>query len=370
MNLLKTLFNNKKVIKYITISFMSIILCLVLFLTVNLFVFYNKNIKKSDDGTILYYNFKPHTIAYYQKYPDYSDVDISEKFLSYGISYGIDVSEWQGNINWEKVKNTGISFAMIRCGYREIVGNNFYEDAKFRKNIEEATRVGLQVGVYFYGTARNEKEALEEAEFTVNLIKDYNITYPVVYDAEVFNRGRLVNVSNSTITDNILTFTETVASYGYETMVYSYYDALTNILDTGKFDGKLIWLSHFSETTGYTGNYNMWQYTEEGRVDGISTNVDLNISYFQYVDNEEDIVPNPRYKNIKDDDMMACLDEVKTVKNSVLRSTPTSSLPNRFGRVNRGTVLKRTGYNDDFSRIDYNGRIVYISNDNIELNNG
>ena len=232
MNFIKRILSNKKLVRIITITFMTIILLLIGFLTVNLFIFYNKNIKKSSDGDLLYYNFKPNTIALSKNAVDYSNVDISEQFLSYGISYGIDVSEWQGDINWDKVKKTGISFAMIRCGYRQIVGNNYYEDAKFKQNIEGAINAGLSVGVYFYGTAKNEQEALEEAEFTVNLIKDYNITYPVVYDAEVFNRGRLANVSYSTITDNILTFTETVGSYGYETMVYSYYDAFMNMLVT------------------------------------------------------------------------------------------------------------------------------------------
>lgn len=352
--------------KIITISFMFIVFLLVGFLTVNLFLFYNKNIKKTSYGTPLYYEFKPNTIVAYQNHPDYSSIDISEKFLSYGISYGIDVSEWQGDIDWEKVKNTGISFAMIRCGYRQIVGNDLYEDVKFKQNIEGAIASGLQVGVYFYGTAKNEKEAIEEAEFTVNLIKDYNITYPVVYDAETFNRGRLARTSYSDITNNILTFTETVSSYGYETMIYSYYDAFTYMLDTGKFDGKLIWLSHFSETTGYTGNYNMWQYTESGRVDGIKTNVDLNISYINYVDSEEDIVVNPHHKEINDKDMIKINDKVKIKNKATIRSTPTDAMPNKFGTVKKGEIYSRTGYNEHYSRIDYNGRIVYISNEDID----
>lgn len=360
MEFLKNFFKKPKTRRIIVISFIAIIGIIITFLTTNLFLFYNRNIK--DDGVKLYYDFKANTVMAYE---DYSDIDISEQFLSYGISYGIDVSEWQGKINWEKVKKTGISFAMIRCGYRQTEGSKIHEDVRFRENIEAATNAGLKVGVYFFGTAKNEAEALEEAEFTINLIKDYNITYPVAYDAETFNKGRLKNVSYSTITDNILTFTETVGSYGYETMVYSYYDALINMLDMGKFDGKLIWLSHFSPTTGYIGNYNMWQYTSEGHVDGINTNVDINISYFKFVENEEDIVANPNYKSVEEK-VDITDDRIKVIKNSTLRTTPTNELPNKYGNITKGTVLIRTGISEHFSRVNYNGRNVYISNKDIE----
>ena len=109
----------------------------------------------------------------------------------------------------------------------------------------------------------------------------------------------------------------------------------------------------------------MWQYTEEGRVDGINAYVDLNISYFNYVDSEEDIIANPRYKTVRDDDMTLVNDEVEVMKKTIVRSTPTASLPNKFGSISKGSVVRRTGYNDAFSRIDYNGRVVYISNNDI-----
>ncbi|HBA37598.1 MAG TPA: hypothetical protein DCY94_02645 [Firmicutes bacterium] len=333
------------------------------YLTVNLFLYYNKSIK--NNGVPLYYDFKPNTIKYTFD-PDIVNDDISEQFLSYGISYGVDVSEWQGNIDWQKVRATGISFAIIRCGFRQTHGSEVKEDANFKENIEGAIAAGLKVGVYFFGTAKNEAEAIEEAEFTVNLIKDYNLTYPVAYDTESFNTGRLEGVSYSTITDNVLTFTETVASYGYETMVYSYHNALTYILEMGKLEGKLIWLAHFTDKTNYKGNYNIWQYTSTGKVDGIKTNVDLNLSYFTYVDNEDDIVPNPNYVYAPEVAMAPVEDRVRTKRNSTIRTSPTTSIPNKLGTIPRGKVLYRKELGENFSLVEYEGKSVYVANDDIE----
>lgn len=366
MEVLKRIFSNPKYVRRITMGFLTVVFAMISFLVVNLIIMYNRYIKPQNEEVKLIYEFGPNTIEY-ESFNDSNFADISEKFLSYGISYGIDVSEWQGNIDWDRVRATGISFAMIRCGFRQIDGSEVIEDAMFRQNMEGAIRAGLKVGVYFYGTAKNEIEALEEAEFTIDLIKDYNLTYPVVYDVETFNNGRLKNVSYSTITDNVLMFTETVSSYGYETMVYSYHNALTYYLDMGKLDGKLIWLAHFADKTDYKGNYSMWQYSETGRVDGINTNVDLNISYFNYVDSEEEIVPNPNYVTAPEVEFEPRNETVKTTTKSTLRSTPTNQMPNRMASIPRNTEMIRTGYSKEFSRVIYNGRTVYISNSEIRL---
>ncbi len=313
----------------------------------------------------LYYEFKPNTLD--EDYLEFNDEDYYKGYLSYGISYGIDVSEWQGYIDWERVKKTGISFAMIRCGYRQTHGSEIHEDATFRQNIEGAIKAGLKVGVYFFGTAKNQVEALEEADFTLNLIKDYDITYPIVYDTESFNTGRLEYTDYSAITDNVLTFTETIASYGYETMIYSYKDAFSYMLDTGKFEGKLIWMAHFSDKTDYRGEYNMWQYSETGHVDGITGNVDLNISYFTYVDKEEDIKDNPHKLKKVYEEMQEVHEQVKTVKKTTYRLTATDIIPNKLGEISYNTILIRTGIGPTFSRVEYNGRQVYVANDDLRI---
>lgn len=348
--------STKEVVKFMLYTLLACILVLIVFLCFELFSF-TKERKKVGD---LVYVFDESTSDL--SYDFDNTVDTSEQFLSYGISYGIDVSEWQGVIDWEKVASSGISFAMIRCGFRETVGSRVKEDDKFRKNIEGATKAGLNVGVYFFGTAKNEKEALEEAEFTYNLIKDYHLTYPVAYDIELFDSGRLSKTSYSKISDNVLTFTETLASHGYETMVYSYKNAFTNILDTGKFDGKMIWLAHFTKNTDYKGNYVMWQYSESGRVKGIKTNVDLNISYFRYVDNIDDVVDNPNNKDVTDEDMTDVFETVKVKRQGILRSSPSTSIPNKLGKINKNTKLVRTGINSKFSRVLYNEKEAYIEN--------
>ncbi len=357
-------FNKKKNIpKYIFYTVLSLILLIVVYLTFSLVSYYKENINQKEDALVYVFDAgtKKNNLDIV-----YGDKNISEQFLSYNVSYGIDVSEWQGSIDWEKVANTGISFAFIRCGFRQTEGSKIMEDGQFRENMEGAIKAGLKVGVYFFGTAKNEEEALEEANFTLDLIKDYNLSYPVVYDIESFD-GRLKNVGYSAITDNILTFTETISAHGYETMVYSYKNALQNRLDTGKLDGKLIWLAHYVDETDYTGNYNIWQYTAEGRVDGISTYVDLNISYFDYVENEDDIIPNPNYKKAPDVEFELREEKVRTNKSAIMRNSATDLLPNKLGQIKYGTELLRTGISDKYSRVLYNGRVVYIDNSDLVL---
>lgn len=327
-------------------------------LTVNLFLFYHKNVAKVP----LYYEFKPHTISY-----ESENIYTGEKYLSYDISYGIDVSEWQGAIDWEKVRSTGIAFAMIRCGFRESNGSNIKEDARFKENIEGALRAGLRVGVYFYGTATTKEEALEEANFTLSLVKPYDLFYPIAYDIESFDTGRLKNVSYSLITDNILTYTETIASYGYDTMVYSFKNAFTYKLDTGKLDGKNIWLAHYVGESDYRGNYAMWQYTNEGKVSGVPGYVDLNISYFTYVDDPKKVVANPNEKEVTTENITPIDDEIVVKAKATLLGTPTKDLPNRIGYIERGVHLKRTGISENFSQILYENKTAYIENTKIEL---
>ncbi len=361
-----SIFENEKYVKRITYGFITFVVLATSFLVFNAIKMYHTTIKPMNEVKLIY-EFKPDTVKYRAFNDTFTSGDISEKFLSYGVSYGIDVSEWQGTIDWEKVKATGISFAMIRCGFRQIEGSEVIEDATFRQNIEGATKAGLKVGVYFFGTAKNEREAIEEAEFTINLIKDYHLTYPVVYDIESFNSGRLKNIGMSAITDNVLAFTETVASFGYETMVYSYKDALSNYLDMGKLEGKLIWLAHWVNKTDYKGQYHMWQYSDSGKVDGIKTNVDLNISYFDYVDDEDQIVESPEKEHSMDVSFTPVAEEVKTVRKATIRTSPTASIPNKLGTIKKNTTLTRTGISDTYSRVIYNDKTVYILNKDIRI---
>ncbi len=205
------------------------------------------------------------------------NVNIVEKIVR-----GIDVSSWQGDIDWEKVKDSGVDFAMIRCGFRNLTNSDIGLDSTFHYNIKEANRLDIPVGIYFYSTAINENEVYEEASYVLNLIKDYKVTYLVVYDFELFNQKRTKGVSLTRINNNAVKFLDYIRAHGYHGMLYGNANDLNNRFNLDKFDGYPIWVAHYMEGLNYEGVYEMWQYSDSGKINGISTNVDLNISYVAY----------------------------------------------------------------------------------------
>ena len=195
---------------------------------------------------------------------------------------GVDVSGWQGKIDWQALKNTGIDFAMIRVGVRKISDGEIVEDSYFRYNIQQANYYNVPVGVYFFSSATNEYEVLEEATFTLNLIKDYQITYPVAYDFESFESGRVSKISDEIINYNALVFLDYMKAHGYNGMLYGNKTAMEMRWDLSRFGNYKTWLAHYMDGVSYKGSYDMWQYTDIGRVEGILANVDLNEAYFAY----------------------------------------------------------------------------------------
>lgn len=207
---------------------------------------------------------------------------VEEMFENVGKkSMGIDVSAHQGKINWSQVKESGVEFAIIRVGFRGQTEGKIYEDTYFKANVSGAVANGIKVGIYFYSTAINETEALEEAAWVVNKIAPYSITYPVVYDFEDFGRYRCSGVNGDVATKNALTFLNYVKSQGYEPMMYANKNDITNKMSRSSFSCKF-WLAHYTEETDYKGSFNMWQYTSKGSVPGISGRVDMDIAYFTY----------------------------------------------------------------------------------------
>ncbi|MBR1670273.1 MAG: hypothetical protein IJ695_06190 [Butyrivibrio sp.] len=194
-------------------------------------------------------------------------------------SMGIDVSKWNGNINWSQVKNSGVNFVIIRCGYRGSSAGALIEDPKFRTNIQGAAAAGLKVGVYFFTQAVNEVEAVEEASMVISLIKGYNVSFPVYLDVEASN-GRGDAISASQRTANIKAFCGTIQNAGYRAGVYANKTWFTTHINTGSITNYKIWLAQYASSVTYTGSrYDMWQYTSKGSVAGISGNVDMNILY-------------------------------------------------------------------------------------------
>ncbi|MBE5831720.1 MAG: hypothetical protein E7306_08280 [Butyrivibrio sp.] len=192
---------------------------------------------------------------------------------------GIDVSKWNGNIDWNAVKNSGVQFVIIRCGYRGSSAGALIEDSKFKSNIKGAQAAGLKVGVYFFTQAVNEVEAVEEASMVINLVKGYTLSFPVYLDVEGSN-GRGDSISASQRTANIKAFCGTIANAGYKAGVYANKTWFTSMINTSQITNYKIWLAQYAQAVTYTGSrYDMWQYTSKGRVTGISGNVDMNICY-------------------------------------------------------------------------------------------
>ena len=194
-------------------------------------------------------------------------------------SRGIDVSKWNGSIDWKAVKNEGIDFVIIRCGYRGSSAGALIEDPTFRTNIKGAQAAGLKVGVYFFTQAVNEAEAVEEASMVIELCKGYSISCPVYLDVEGSN-GRGDSISAAQRTANIKAFCGTIQNAGYKAGVYANKTWFTSKINTPQLTNYKIWLAQYAASPTYTATrYDMWQHTSKGRVSGISGNVDLNTLY-------------------------------------------------------------------------------------------
>lgn len=194
---------------------------------------------------------------------------------------GIDVSKWNGNINWSSVKNSGVSYVIIRCGYRGSTTGALIEDPKFRTNIQGAINAGLKVGIYFFTQAVNEVEAVEEASMTIGLIRGYKISYPVFLDVES-SGGRADGLDSGTRTKVVNAFCQTIRNSGYTAGVYANKTWLSSKMNAGALSGYKIWLAQYNTAPTYGGKYDLWQYSSKGSVGGISGNVDMNLSYLGY----------------------------------------------------------------------------------------
>ena len=201
--------------------------------------------------------------------------------LNTGTVMGIDISKHNGNIDWNAVKNSGVQYVILRCGYRGSASGVLVEDQKFKRNIQGATAAGLKVGIYFFSQAVNEVEAVEEASMTLSLIKKYRITYPVYIDVESAN-GRADGISKAARTSVINAFCQTIRNSGYTPGLYANKNWLTEKINTGALGGCKIWLAQYVAAPTYGGRYEMWQYLSRGSIAGIKGNVDLNVSYMGY----------------------------------------------------------------------------------------
>lgn len=197
---------------------------------------------------------------------------------------GIDVSEYQHDINWEQVKAAGVDFAIIRVGYRTYGGGELNFDTKFKENIEQADAAGVKVGVYFFSQAVTTEEAIEEADFVLDAIKPYNITYPVVFDWELIygETARTDSVTVDMLADCCVSFCERVKSAGYTPMIYQNKNTSLMKLDLPRLTAYDFWLAEYNTAPTYYYDFQMWQYSSTGYIPGIEGSVDMNICFRDY----------------------------------------------------------------------------------------
>lgn len=208
----------------------------------------------------------------------------NSKFDKYDKVYGIDVSKYQGTIDWKAVKNSGIEYAMIRLGYRGIEKGTLQVDSSFATNMIGAHAAGIKIGVYFYTQALNTAEAEQEAQFVLNYLNQYKgyTTYPVVIDIESYTGSRLdkAGLSADAKTTICSAFCKKIRSAGYTAGIYSNSNYLQTQLKTETLAKYFyIWVANHMTQNNYMGTYNMWQYSDVGLVNGITGYVDLNVEY-------------------------------------------------------------------------------------------
>jgi GH25 family lysozyme M1 (1,4-beta-N-acetylmuramidase) len=194
------------------------------------------------------------------------------------LTKGIDVSAHQGKIDWQKVKNAGIDYAILRCGYGSDIASQ--DDSQFARNMAECERVGMPFGVYLYSYANSVEKAKSEAQHVLRLIKGHKLQYPVYYDLE--DAKTTGKCSKALILEMAKAFVDILESKGYWVGIYANTYWNNTYLTDSWYDTKARWVAQYASKCTYKGEYGMWQYSSKGKVNGIQGNVDMNYCYVDY----------------------------------------------------------------------------------------
>lgn len=205
---------------------------------------------------------------------DYNE--IIKKYKKENTKIGIDISQFQGDIDFNKIKEAGVEFAYIRVGRGGGVGKEPVLDTKFEQNIKGLNKAGIPVGIYFFSYAINKKEVKKDAKWVVEQLKNHKVDLEVAYDFEDWGDYREYNLSFYHLTENANTFNNYMKKNGYNGMLYSSKYYLENIWFKQDYP---VWLAHYTEQTNYEGKYKVWQICEDGKVEGINSKVDIDIMY-------------------------------------------------------------------------------------------
>lgn len=202
---------------------------------------------------------------------------IYEKYKSDNTKIGIDVSRWQGNINYELVAKEGIDFVIIKLGGTDGIDGEYYLDSKFKDNIEGFSKLNIPIGLYFYSYANSKESAQNEALWIIDQIKDYKIDLPIFFDWENWASFNKFKISFTKLNSTLDSFTKTLKANGYNSMLYSSKNYLERIWNR---ENDNVWLAHYTSKTDYKGNYTFWQMTSSAIINGITENtVDVDIWY-------------------------------------------------------------------------------------------
>lgn len=312
-----------------------------------------------------------------------TEVDVSKLLSSEAaaetdeITFGIDVARYQGTIDWAQVAASGVDFAMVRVGYRMDESREIVADSNARYNMQEAQKNGIKLGAYFFSTAVSEEEAKAEADWTADYISQYQITYPVAFDCEGFEREGSAqhDLSVAQRTDIAIAFLNRIYERGYTPMFYSSMNEMTGDAkwETSRIEKNYrIWVSQYPSTpypqkekSSYGGVHAMWQYTNRGTVAGISQPVDVNIAYFGYEGTagaQSEEAPEEASADVEALMPFTQVEEEVTAKDSTnLRNIPSQGDDSTVVyTLKNGETVKRTGVSDSgWSRLSYNGQTVY-----------
>lgn len=207
--------------------------------------------------------------------------DLYNKYKNDNTKVGIDISRWQGDVDFEALSKSNVEFIMIRLGGQDGIDGEYYIDSKFTRNMENAQKYGFDVGVYFYSYAYTQDEAIKQAKYVIENLKDYNLKLPIVFDWECWNKFNKFKISFYDVTKVQDTFLNYVESKGYKGARYGSKNYLTNVWQDSKH---LTWLAHYISETTYEGEYFMWQRCDTGKVSGINGAVDVDILYLDKYD--------------------------------------------------------------------------------------
>lgn len=211
----------------------------------------------------------------YTEYTSFND--IVKEYKNNNTKIGIDISHWQGKIDYKAVKSSGVEFVYIRVGRGNGIGEDYVLDDKFEEYIKGFNKVKIPVGVYFYSNANSKEDAIKEAKWVLSKIKKYQVDLEIVFDWENWDYFQEYDLSFFSLTETAKAFINTVEKAGYKGMLYSSKYYLENIWLPLKSN---IWLAHYTNQTNYEGQYQVWQICDDGKVDGIADNlVDINIMY-------------------------------------------------------------------------------------------